>query len=321
MKRILNAAILMALVFLMPLSAHAEQLLVPVGEIVGLHIKDDTVTVAAFDDALGAAARDAGLKIGDQLIEIQGETISSAEDIKNALQDAPESVFLTVARGGKRRTLELKPQDDKTGKKLGVYLRQGISGIGTVTWYDPDSGRFGTLGHGVNSRQGMLLHLSEGSIYEAQISSVTPGKQGQPGLLKGNTGEDQEIGKLYRNTPQGVFGKTKKDFKGQVLPVASFQEIHTGSASIRSTVSGSDPQEYSVEILKIYPQDREDCRNFLLKVTDPKLLSVTGGIVQGMSGSPVIQDGRIVGAVTHVLVNDPTVGYGIFIENMLKAAA
>ena len=321
MKRFYDAAILTALLFLLPLSARAEQLLVPVGEIVGLHIKDDTVTVAAFDDALGHAARDAGLKIGDQLVEIQGQAVSSAADIQNILQKDPDKVRLTVARGGKRRTLEFSPQEGKTGKKLGVYLRQGISGIGTITWYDPDSGRFGTLGHGVNSRQGMLLQLSEGSIYEAQITSVTPGKQGQPGLLRGNTGEDQEIGKLYRNTPQGVFGKTRRNFSGQVLPVASFQEIHTGPASIRSTVSGEGPQEYSVEILKIYPQDREDCRNFLLKVTDPRLLSVTGGIVQGMSGSPILQDGRIIGAVTHVMVSDPTTGYGIFIGNMLDAAA
>ena len=321
MKRVFNTAILFAFLSFLPLTARAEKLLIPVGEIVGLNIKDDTVTVAAFDDALGGAARDAGLKIGDQLVEIQGKAVSSAEDIQSVLQDEPERIRLTVARGGKRRTVEFQPQEGKTGKKLGVYLRQGISGIGTVTWYDPDSGRFGTLGHGVNSRYGMLLQLSEGSIYEARISSVVPGKQGKPGLLKGNTGEDMKIGQLYRNTPQGVFGKTRTDFKGQVLPVASFQEIHTGPASIRSTVSDGGPQEYSVEILKIYPQDREDCRNFLLKVTDPALLSITGGIVQGMSGSPIIQDGRLIGAVTHVMVSDPTTGYGIFIGNMLDAAA
>ena len=322
MKRILNNVIfILLLAAVLPTAVSAQQVLIPVGQVIGLHIKDDTVTVAAFDDTLGAAAREAGLEIGDQLVEIQGQAIDSSEDIRDVLELYPEEVSLTIARGGKRKTLHLKPQADPAGPRLGVYLRQGISGIGTVTWYDPDSGRFGTLGHGVSSRHGMLVKLTEGSIYAAEVAAVVPGKAGQPGLLKGNALSEQEIGRLYRNTPQGVFGKARTSFKGQVLPVASFEEVHTGKASIRSTISGTEPQEYDVEILKIYPVDRQDCRNFLLKVTDPRLLTATGGIVQGMSGSPIIQDGRLIGAVTHVMVSDPTTGYGIFIGNMLEAAA
>ena len=129
------------------------------------------------------------------------------------------------------------------------------------------------------------------------------------------------MGTLEKNTPQGVFGKASRPWLGQPLPAADFDEVTTGNAVILSTVSGDTPQEYSVEILKIYPQDRPDGRNFLLQITDPDLLETTGGIVQGMSGSPIIQDGKLIGAVTHVLVNDPTTGYGIFIENMLDAAA
>lgn len=322
MKRFFCAAVLGALLFaVLPLSALADQLLVPVGKVIGLHLEDDIVTVAAFDDALGSAAREAGLQIGDRLVKIEGQEVSSARDIQEVLQDAPETVTLTVSRGSRQKTLQLQPQMSPTGPKLGVYLRQGISGIGTVTWYDPGTRRFGTLGHGVSSRQGMLVRLSEGCIYSAEVSAVIPGKAGHPGLLKGNAHGDNEIGQLYRNSPQGVFGKSEEGWPGQVLPTAAFDQIHTGFASIRSTVSGSEPQEYSVEILKIYPQDRQDSRNFLLKVTDPRLLSTTGGIVQGMSGSPILQDGRLIGAVTHVMVSDPTTGYGIFIGNMLDAAA
>jgi stage IV sporulation protein B len=163
--------------------------------------------------------------------------------------------------------------------------------------------------------------MTGGKAFEAEIGSVKKGKCGQPGQLKGCAEGNEPCGILTRNTPQGVFGISPEGWDGQPIPVAEFEEVKTGAASIRSTVREDSPREYSVEILKIYPQDRQDGRNFLIKVTDPALLDATGGIVQGMSGSPIIQDGKLVGAVTHVLVNDPTRGYGIFIENMLTAAS
>ena len=204
--------------------------------------------------------------------------------------------------------------------KLTMPLRQGIAGIGTITFYDPDTHKFGALGHGVSNTKGSLLHMKSGDAYDAAVLTVKKGKCGEPGQLKGTANTDTVIGELLRNTPQGVFGVTKRGWKGEPLPTASEEDIHTGEAAILSTVSGDTPREYSVEILKIYPKDRTDGRNLLLKVTDETLLEATGGIVQGMSGSPIIQDGKLVGAVTHVLVNDPTTGYGIFIENMLDAA-
>ncbi len=197
---------------------------------------------------------------------------------------------------------------------------QGIAGIGTVTFYDPDTGKFGALGHGVSETGGGLLNMKSGNAYDAAVLSVKRGKCGEPGQLKGTADPANAIGTLLRNTPQGVFGVTKQGWKGEPLPVATCEEVHTGRAAIRSTVESDTPRDYSVEILKIYPKDRADGRNLLLKVTDPKLLETTGGIVQGMSGSPIIQDGRLIGAVTHVLVNQPDTGYGIFIENMLEAA-
>ena len=323
MKRFLSAltaSVLMLL--LLPVSALARELLIPAGDLIGLQLRDDTVTIAAFDEILGAQAQRAGLQIGDRLLAINGRAVRNAEDVKTLLQQSsPDAVTLTVSRGSKRREIRMPPLADAHNPRLGVYLRQGVSGIGTVTWYDPATRRFGTLGHGVSGPNGILAPMREGSIYPAVITAVEPGTSGHPGYLKGSADSTQCMGVLLKNTPQGVFGKASLDFRGEPLPVAQFAEIHTGAAQIRSTVSGNSPREYSVEILKIYPETRQDCRNFLLRVTDPTLLSLTGGIVQGMSGSPVIQDGRIVGAVTHVMVSDPTTGYGIFIGNMLDAAA
>ena len=320
MKRhISRLSIFFVLLTLLPLRTLAAQRLVPVGQVIGLQLYNDTVTVAAYDDVLGGAAKAAGLKIGDRIVKINDMSITSAEDVRSALDSGEGILNLTVSRGGKQRAVTLTPTQTKDGPRMGVFLRQGIAGIGTVTWYDPDTGAFGALGHGVCDSTG-LLNMTRGSAYEASVTEVKKGKSGDPGQLKGTARSLEPIAPLLRNTAQGVFGVTTRGWRGEALPVAEYSQIHTGTASIRAQTCGQ-VHEYSVEILKIYPQTRSDCRNFLLKVTDPELLSTTGGIVQGMSGSPILQDGHLIGAVTHVLVNDPTVGYGIYIQNMLDAAA
>ena len=228
--------------------------------------------------------------------------------------------FKKLSRGGKEKKLKIKPKITDMGPRLGVYLRSGITGIGTVTWYDPETDRFGTLGHGVNGSDGKLLEMTQGTAFDAQVASVKKGAAGEPGQLKGAVAAGREVGQLYRNTQRGLFGISEQGWMGEALPVGEAGDIRTGDAVIRSTVCADRVQEYSVEILKIYPGSGSDGRNLLLKIKDPALLEATGGIVQGMSGSPIIQDGKLVGAVTHVLVNDPTRGYGIYIENMLDAA-
>ena len=322
MKRTISAIVLaVAFIFGIPQIALAAQLLIPGGQLVGLELSNDTVTVAAFDDVSGAAAREAGLQIGDQILSIDGRTVKTAEDVRAALKTCEGEAELIVLRGSKRITLRVTPTATQEGKRLGVYLRQGIAGVGTVTFYDPESDTFGTLGHGVNDGKGTLMPMTTGRACDASVASVRKGKPGDPGQLKGSADPEAVLGAITKNTPQGVFGTCEGGIQGEPLPIAAFEDVKTGPAIIRSTVSGDTVREYSVEILKIYPKDRTDCRNFLIKVTDPELLKETGGIVQGMSGSPILQDGRIVGAVTHVLVNDPTTGYGIFIENMLEAAS
>ena len=293
--------------------------LIPVGQIIGLELSAGTVTVAAFDDSL-TAARDSGLQVGDQILSIDECTIACAEDVRRALKHSDGAVEMVVSRNGKHQQIHMEPEITTTGPKLGIYLKQGITGIGTVTYYDPKTGCFGTLGHGVNDNKGALLPMTRGNAYPASIVSVQKGKAGAPGQLKGALKSDQLLGSLTGNTTRGVFGKISGGWNGNPLPTADSDTVHLGSATIRSTVDSSGPRDYSVEILKIYPKSRSDGRNLLIRVTDPALLETTGGIVQGMSGSPIIQDGKLVGAVTHVLVNDPTRGYGIFIENMLNAA-
>ena len=319
-RRLFSTSFVLILLAALPLRVHADGLLIPGGQIIGLELQNGSLTVAAFDDAYGAA-REAGLRVGDEILAIDATPVHSAADVKQALSRCDGDVAITVRRGSKKESVTVSPCKTEEGFKLGIYLRQGIAGIGTVTFYDPEEHIFGTLGHGVNDSGGSLLQMAKGSAYEAKIVAVKKGKCGTPGQLQGSATTPDTIGSLLKNTPQGVFGKLNRPLRGEPLPVADFEDIQCGPATIRSTVDSSGPREYSVEILKIYPEDRTDCRNFLLHITDPELLNKTGGIVQGMSGSPIIQDGKLVGAVTHVLVNDPTRGYGIFIENMLAAAS
>lgn len=308
-------------VFLLAQQVSAAQLLIPVGQVIGLEIQGNQVTVAGFDASLGEAARAAGLQEGDQITSIDGRQILCTEDVRKALKASDGDVDISIIREKTVRQLEMEPVITPDGPKLGVFLRQGISGVGTVTYYDPDNRVFGALGHGINDKNGDLISMVSGSAYSANVDTVKKGTAGDPGQLMGSVTDLTPIAVLSKNTLQGVFGTATVPFRGDPLPTAAASEIETGPAIIRSTIQNGTTKEYSVEILKIYPSSGSDGRNMLLKVTDEQLLEATGGIVQGMSGSPIIQNGKLVGAVTHVLVNSPETGYGIFIENMLDAAA
>ena len=310
----------MLCIILAPMNVSAKEL-IPVGEVVGLELRDDTVTIAAFDESLGAAAKAAGIAVGDQILRIDGNEIQSSQDVRAVLERSDGTVDITVSRGGVEKSYQLTPRITDSGPKLGLYLRQGVTGIGTVTYYDPETKAFGTLGHGVNGADGKLLEMVQGYAYEAKVLTVRKGRAGDPGQLMGTVDAEDTVGILSANTDRGVFGTSEEGWQGEAITVAKADEVKTGPAVIRSTVNGTTVREYSVEILKIYPKSKQNGRNLLLRVTDPALLEATGGIVQGMSGSPIIQTGKLIGAVTHVLVNDPTTGYGIFIENMLDAAA
>ncbi|MBQ3000822.1 MAG: PDZ domain-containing protein [Oscillospiraceae bacterium] len=319
MKKLpIRLTLALLLISILPLPARAIKTLIPMGEVVGLELYNDTVTIAGFEK--GSRAEEAGLQTGDRLLAVDGNPVKTAGDIRAALERSDGTVELTVRRKDQLLQKKLEPLITDSGPKLGIYLRQGITGIGTLTYYDPETGIFGSLGHSVNDHEGTVVAMTAGNLYSAAVASVRKGRCGDPGQLMGALRSAEPIGILQRNTVQGVFGKLNKTVEKQPLPAAS-DSIRPGNATILSTVSGTAVQSYSVEILKIYPTSRQSGRNMLIKITDPALLETTGGIVQGMSGSPIIQDGKLIGAVTHVLVNDPTTGYGIFIENMLDAAA
>ena len=304
-----TAGFVLLFILLTPVYAQA-QTLIPGGQVIGIRL-GDPLTVAAFDGS--SSARDAGMQVGDRITHINNIKVESVQALREAIRKAGDTVSVGFTRNGNSQTISIALRSGL----LGIYMKQCVTGIGTVTYYDPVSGDFGALGHGVNTKNGDLIETDTGAVFSAAVVSVQPGTTGEPGRLVGSLRAADQVGSLEKNTPQGIFG-TLSD-----IPQAAPLETGTakiGDAVIRSTVQDKQLQEYSVKILKIYPSDRQNGRNMLLQITDPQLLATTNGIVQGMSGSPIIQDGKLVGAVTHVLVNDPTTGYGIFIENMLNAA-
>jgi len=300
--------------------------LVPVGHTVGIKLFSDGIVVIGLAEvetiggktAPGAAC---GLRVGDVIEEANGTAVESSEQFVSLIQ-CGGTVELEVCRGGAELSLAAEPVQGEDGiYRLGAWVRDSMAGIGTVTFYDPETGQFGALGHGVTDGDtGLLMPLGDGSVMASTVKAVKRGSAGDPGELKGNFDMTKDMGQLYANTELGVFGILDAGSfgGGEAVPVASANQVKTGPAVIRSNVSGDAVEEYDIEILRVL--EREGTQNLLISVTDKALLQKTGGIVQGMSGSPIIQDGKLVGAVTHVLVNDPTKGYGIFIENMLEAA-
>ena len=298
-RRILRGLTAAVLIISYSIPARAAKLLVPVGEVVGLSLSEGTVTVAAFHESYGAAAREAGIQIGDEIVSVDGLAVDSVQDLYDGLKRSGGTVNLCLRRNGRDRQVHISPTATAEGPRLGVYIREGVTGIGTVTWYDPDRGTFGCLGHGISDSRGALAPMESGWVYEAAVESVKRGKPGQPGQLRGAVQAQTPAGSLRSNTAFGVFGSGAK-WTGEALPAAEPEQIHPGPAQILSNVQGDEVSLFDVEILKCRPDGNG--RDLVLRVTDPALLEATGGIVAGMSGSPIIQDGKLVGAVTHVCV-------------------
>ena len=325
--------LLLALIVLpMTAQAAAAKTVIPVGRAVGIKLFSDGVVVVGTSEVSSAEgsvnpAKACGLKEGDIITHINSTEVDSIEAVESLLQEL-EGQAMSIRAIRRDKQIQLTAQavfcpEDST-YKLGAWIRDSMAGIGTITYYDPATGSFGALGHGINDVDtALLMPLEEGMILPATVAAVRKGEAGTPGQLKGVFDSTSILGVLSSNTNSGVFGNmTDKSWvKGPALEISERSQIHTGKASILSNVSGDTVGEYEIEIVKIFKEADKDCRDCLISVTDPRLLEATGGIVQGMSGSPIIQDGKLVGAVTHVFVNDPTRGYGIFIENMLDAAS
>jgi stage IV sporulation protein B len=312
-------------------AARSERYLVPVGRTVGIKLFSRGVMVVALSeiettDGMVWPARDCGLAVGDIITEINHTRVNSIEEVEREIgQTEHGALSIQALRDGKSMEMEAEAASCQAdgSYKLGAWLRDSMAGIGTVTWYDPDSHVFAALGHGINDVDtGRLIPVRSGGIMASTVSAVVKGERAKPGQLHGTFDLTEDVGTLFANSTGGVFGRTDSTmFDGEPVPVAGKNEVHTGAAVIRCNVEGNQVEEYTVELLRIYPELGDSTRNLLLQVNDKRLLERTGGIVQGMSGSPVIQDGKLVGAVTHVLVNDPTRGYGIFAENMLESVS
>ena len=308
-------------------SVEPDRVLIPGGQSVGIAIGTQGVIVVGASD-LGptpSPARTAGLKAGDIIQKIDGAAIESAGALSDSLKNG-NVVTLDVLRDGKPMTCEVTPAlDSRDGRwRLGAWVRDSTAGVGTVTFVDPGTGVYGALGHAITDVDtSVTLPVGVGELYRNNVVDVTPSVQGKPGELTGDfIFRPSAVGTVARNTVRGIFGiaqGTKSALYPDGLPAAQRGEVHPGPATLLTTVDGDGVKEYDCEIVRLNDLGG-DGRSLVIRVTDPDLLSVTGGIVQGMSGSPIIQDGRLVGAVTHVMVNDPHMGYGIAIERMLEEA-
>lgn len=271
------------------------------------------------------AADDCGLQTGDIIVKCGGVSVTSSEQFQSLLQENGETATdLQVRREGGSVTLSVSPEQNEKGAYcIGAWIRDSMAGIGTMTYYDPESGAFGALGHGITDADtALLMPFASGSILPSTVKAVKKGAIGEAGELRGDFDLATDLGDLYANTTSGVFGTLDPgeftERLGDPMPVAAAGEVHAGPATILSNVEGDAVQEYDVEILQVV-ENAADGRDLVISVTDPELLAATGGIVQGMSGSPILQDGKFAGAVTHVLLNDPSKGYGILMETMLAA--
>ena len=310
-RRLLAAAAAWLITAACTVTAFADGELIPVGETVGIQIKMEGVLVAGVTDVQtqsGAAcpAREAGLQAGDVIVAIGGRTVHDAADLLVAVESMDGGpAQLSVKRDGQLRTVEVTPaREAGGGLRLGLWLRDGVTGIGTVTYIDPDTGAFGALGHGVNDLEtGVLLPVSDGNVCLAQIVDVKRGAAGVPGELAGSFDGGDVVGCINTNTSCGIFGVMSGSLGAlrPAIPVGAPGEVVKGPATILACVAGREIREYDVEISRTGMVSGGG-RDLIVHVTDPELLQRTGGIVQGMSGSPIIQNGKLVGAVTHVCV-------------------
>ena len=269
-----------------------------------------------------------GIKEGDRIVEINSIKISSTDDLIETVNSSKgKEVIVKYIRNDVEETASMIPVKTTNNEyKLGLWVRDAAAGVGTATFYVPSTGMFASLGHGISDIDTeKLVTISNGELVTTEIVHIEKGEKGKPGEIKGSIEGATKIGDIYKNTSFGVFGKvtnkSRLNLQNKEIEILSRDEIKKGKAQIICELENGRKNYYDVEIEKIYTNNQKDNKSMLIKVTDERLLEKTGGIIQGMSGSPIIQDGKFVGAITHVLVNDPTSGYGVFADMMLKQIA
>ncbi len=309
--------------FIMPISILAySDYIIAGGENIGIEIKSKGVMIVGLYEVNGKyLASEAGLKIGDIITQVNNKKVETIDDLTKIISESNEKIDLKFKRNNKEDSTVLSLiKDDNNVYKTGLYVKDTIKGIGTLTYIDPNTKLFGALGHEIIEKStGKILEIKDGKIYNSTVTNIEPSSDGNPGE-KNAIIENSPIGDIKENTNKGVFGEYKEKIpEKQQYKVAQTKDIKTGPAKILTVLNDQEVKEYEIEILKTF-DSKEKIKNLLFEITDKELLETTGGIVQGMSGSPIIQDEYIIGAVTHVVVDSPTKGYGIFITNMLEEA-
>lgn len=322
-KMIRYVSVMLIAVLLTPVfsvSAADERRTVRLGGVpFGLTMYTGGVIVVNVREEDGSPAYAAGIRENDLILSADGEEVSSNEELKEIVSESGgEDIELSVIRGKSPISVTITPEQDEDGDySVGMWVRDSTAGLGTVTYFDESTHSFGALGHGICDRDtGMLMPLGSGQVVKAEIESISKAKKGIAGGLNGIMTDD-EIGELSVNSAFGVYGRYTATPEGEEYPCAYDSEIRTGKATVYTTLDDSGIGAYEVEIENLNLNDKSG-QNMVLRVTDEELLDKTGGIIQGMSGSPIVQDGRLIGAVTHVFVNSPEKGYAITIGNMLS---
>lgn len=296
------------------------------GAPIGIRLYSDGLVVVAVgrvNENKKSPAEAAGIKEGDVIVSLNGKKAGTPNEFSKAIANSENAVTLGVVSGEEKREIAVMPEMSEYDnvKRIGLWVRDSTAGVGTLTFVDPLTMTYGALGHGVSDADtGVKFSVREGSVEKCTIADIKKGEKGTPGELKGAFLPDAKIlGNITKNEKEGIFGSVKTIPDGESMPLGHKSEIKKGKAYIRTSLDGKTSADYEIEITKVSKNSKNPSKGFMIKVTDERLIEKTGGIVQGMSGSPIIQDGKLIGAVTHVLVNDPAKGYGIFIENMLEA--
>lgn len=302
------------------------------GHSIGVLLQSRGIMVVGFapiiqaDGSKAYPGKEQGIEIGDLIFQVEGQSISNENDLARFIDSKKDQPLeIKLQRRGKPVTLSVKAVfcAETNRYRIGLYVRDGVVGVGTLTFLDPDTGQFAALGHVImdaDTKQG--IDVLSGRVLSASIQMIKAGKPGNPGEKIGVFDEQGEIsGKILKNAGSGIYGiinsKSDNYLQAPRMEVAYAHQVHTGGAQMWTVVNGNTIEKWDIQIEKVFPH-RENGKGMIIKVTDPRLLSISGGIVQGMSGSPIIQDNRIIGAITHVFLNDPSSGYGIFMDNMLS---
>ena len=320
-KLLLNISLF--LVFIIPINTLAySNFVIPGGENIGIKVNTKYVTIQGFykvnDKYIGSLA---GFKVGDEITKINDITVTSIDDMIKVLDKNLDvgKVKISFIRNNKENTSELELIKDENGVyKTGLYVKDSITGIGTLTYIDPTTNIFGALGHTIlNKNTGLRVEIKDGVIFNSKVTGINKSENGKPGEKNSKFNQDDTYGKIESNLEEGIFGEYTKVYdKTDLIEISDIKDVKLGKAIIRTVINDEIKEDFEINILEIDP--KSETKNILFEITDSELLNITGGVVAGMSGSPIIQDDKLIGAVTHVVVNDTKKGYGISIKNMLE---